>query len=264
MVTQYKVLSDIFDIEKVVQQTGIMHAKNILIDTLRNVFSQDRHFKFVTDVFGFPKTPSHLGLEPDAGLDDEETTRIFIGSGYRYDVKFNPSIIIRNTGTSYKPISFNQNIYNVTNIKEVLMDGYGNQTIIYSPSYHEITGAWDQSFEIKIVTENEADREELADIVMVMLIGSRRTQLKNSGVFVKSVSTGGESEQQYGNDYLYSVSIKIDVRSEWKIRIPISNVIERIGICLSFKTLDNETSNALSINESISLVDSIAWLKLFI
>jgi len=90
-----------------------LQTKNILIDTLRDVFSRDRHFKYVSDVFGFPKTPSHLGLSPGAGLDDEETTRIFIGSTYRYDIKFNPSIIVKNTGSKYNPISFNQNLLNI-------------------------------------------------------------------------------------------------------------------------------------------------------
>ena len=65
--TSHRVVSDVFNLENVVQQTGIVHAKNILIDTLREIFRRDREFKYVTDVFGFPKTPSHLGLEPDAG-----------------------------------------------------------------------------------------------------------------------------------------------------------------------------------------------------
>src|SRR3990167_5428361 len=117
----HRVISDVFNLENVVQQTCMVASKNILIDTLRDIFRLDREYKYVDDIFGFPKTPSHLGLDPAAGLDDNETTRIFIGSSYRYDVKFNPSIIVRNTGVSYKPISFNQNWLSTTIKKELVI-----------------------------------------------------------------------------------------------------------------------------------------------
>lgn len=246
----HRVFSDVFNLENIVQQTGVVHSKNILIDMLRNIFSQDRHFKYVQDVFGFPKTPSQLGLSSDAGIEDEETTRIFIGSSYRYDLKFNPSLIIRNSNSKYDPISFNQNMFNVVNTREILTDGYGAETVIYTPSYSTIVGAWDQSFEIKVIAESEMDREELADIVQVTLIGSRRNDLQRAGLFIRSLSSGGEQEVQYGNDYLYTMSINLETRSEWKIYIPISNVCERIGLSLTFKTMDGENNvDAFSVNE---------------
>lgn len=253
----HSVISDIFGLENIVQQTGVVHSKNILIDVLRNVFAQDRQYKYVSDVFGFPKTPSHLGLDPSAGLDDDETTRIFIGSSYRYDTKFNPSIVVKNTGSSYSPISFNQNMFGTIYKKEVLTDGYGNQTTLSVPAYSTLVGAWDQSYEIKIVTENEIDREEISDIVQITLMGTRRMELQEAGVFIKTLSTSGETEQQYANDYIYSISINLDVRTEWKVHIPISNVCERIAVCLTFKTLDGQTSDALSINEYITHADLI-------
>lgn len=188
VLTSHRVISDIFNLENVVQQTGMLQTKNILIDILRDIFSQDRQFKYVSDVFGFPKTPSHLGLDPDAGLDDEETTRIFIGSTYRYDVKFNPSIIVKNTGSRYVPVSFNQNLLSVINRLEVIEDGYGNRSTIYTPAYNTLVGAWDQTYEIKIITENEADREEIADIVQVTLMSSRRLELQKAGVFIKTMN----------------------------------------------------------------------------
>jgi len=115
----HRVSSDIFGLENVVKQTGMLHSKNLIIDMLREIFAQDRQYRYSQDIFGFPKTPSHLGLDPDAGYDDEETTRIFIGSGYRYDIKFNPSIIVRNTGGNYVPISFNQDWMSTINRKEI-------------------------------------------------------------------------------------------------------------------------------------------------
>jgi len=231
----HRVISDIFNLEYVVQQTGMVHGKNLLIDTLRDIFAQDREYKYVSDVFGFPKTPYHLGLDPAAGLDDEETTRIFIGSTYRYDIKFNPSIIVKNTGSRYVPISFNQNLLGVINRKEIITDGYGNSSVIYTPACHTLVGAWDQTFEVKVIAENEMDREEIADIVQVTLMGTRRMDLQRAGLFIKDLSTSGESEEKYSNDYLYMVSINLNTRTEWKVHIPISNLVERIGVCLTFK-----------------------------
>ena len=248
-------VSDIFNLENIVQQIGVVQGKNLLIDMLRELFRQDRAFKYVEDVFGFPKTPSHLGLEPDAGLDDDETTRIFIGSTYRYDIKFNPSIIVKNTSSRYIPIAFNQNLLSVINRRELLVDGYGNSTEIFTPAYYTLVGAWDQTFEVKVVAENESDREELADIVQATLIGTRRLELQRAGLFIKSVSTSGEAEERYANDYLYTMSINLNTRSEWKVHIPISNTMERIAICLTFRTIDGSASDGLTINQQITTSD---------
>jgi hypothetical protein len=255
VLTTHNAVSDIFNLENVVQQAGIVYTKNVLIDTLRDIFAQDRQFKYVADVFGFPKTPSHLGLDPSAGINDEETTRIFIGSSYRYDIKFNPSVIVRNTGSRYIPISFTQDYLGVINRVELLTDGYGNQTKIRVPAYSVRVGAWDQTYEVKIIAENEPDREELTDIIQVALMGSRRRDLQNMGVFIKGMSTSGEAEQTYANDQLYIVSVSLDVRTEWRIHIPITDVCERIALCLSFKTLDGEQSDALSVNEILTHAD---------
>jgi hypothetical protein len=249
--TDHNVYSDALGLERVVQQVGILHAKSIIIDTIREVFRGDRWFSYRTDVFGFPLTPSHLGLDSDAGLDDDETTRIFIGSAYRYDIKFNPSIIVRNTGSRYVPISFNQDLMSVIYTTERLVDAYGTESLIYAPYAHTLVGAWDQTLEVKVITEDEVDREEIADIIMVSLQGSRRLELQREGVFVQSVSAGGETEESYANDWLYSMSISLDVRSEWKIQIPVNNVVERIGLCLTFDTITTDTpASSLSVNLS--------------
>jgi len=250
----HRVVSDIFNLENVVQQTGIMHAKNILIDTLREIFRSDREFKYVDDVFGFPKTPYHLGLDPEAGLDDEETTRIFIGSTFRYDVKFNPSIIVKSTGSRYVPISFNQDLLGMVFKTERVVDAYGNETLIRTPFANTLVGSWDQTFEIKVITEDEVDREEIADIIMVSLQGTRRLELQREGVLVKRCRAGGETEEKYANDNLYMVAITLDVRSEWKVHIPINDVCERIALCITFNTLSGTTtSNDLTILQQITL-----------
>lgn len=258
VLVSHRVISDVFGLEGIIQQVGILHSKNLLIDVLRDVFRKDREFKFVSDIFGFPKTPSHLGLDPAAGLDDDETTRIFIGSTYRYDIKFNPSIIIKNTGSRYVPISFNQNYLDVIYRKELIMDGYGNATIISTPAFYTQSGAWDHTFEVKVIAESEGDREELADIVMAVLQMTRRHELQNAGLFIRSVSSGGEVEEPYANDYLYSVSINVDARSEFKMHIPISDFCERLGLCMTFNTIDTDPpADGLTINHLITQADEL-------
>jgi len=254
--TSHRVMSDILGLESVVSQSGILFCKNVLIDTLREVFRRDRYYGYRDDSFGFPRTPSHLGLDPDAGIDDEETTRIFIGSTYRYDIKFNPSIIVKNTGTKYTPISFNQDVLGVIYTNERVVDGYGNETIIRSPRFNTLVGAWDHSFEVKVITEDEVDREEIADIIMVALQGSRRLELQHEGVFIRSISTSGEAERAYSNDHLYMVSINLEVRSEWKIHIPINNLMERIAMYITFDSDATDTAaNDLTISDVITLTD---------
>lgn len=254
--TSHRVMSDIFGLEYVSQQHGITMCKNILIDTLREIFRRDRFYRYLDDAFGFPLTPSQLGLDPTAGISDDETTRIFIGSTYRYDIKFNPSVIVKNTGTRYIPISFNQDVLGVIYADERVVDGYGNETIIRSPRFHTLVGAWDHTFEVKVIAEDEADREEIADIIMVSLQGPRRLELQREGVFIRSVSAGGETERTYSNDHLYMLSINLDVRSEWKIHIPINDVIERIAMFITFDS-DSEDApeNSLTINERITVAD---------
>ena len=256
MLTTNYAISDIYNLEHVVQQSGMVYTKSVIIDTLRDIFSQDIQFKYVADHFGFPKTANHLGLSPFAGLgDDTETTRIFIGSSYRYDIKFTPSIVVRNTGSRYNPISFNQDYLGVINRNELLTDGYGNQTILHVPAYSMRVGAWDMTMEVKIVAEDEVDREELADIVQVCLMSSRRQEIQNMGVFIKSMSTGGETEEPYSNDKLYSVSINLEIRTEFKVYVPISDVVERLSLCLTFNTLGGPSEDAYTINYPLSHAD---------
>ena len=53
------------------------------------------------------------------------------------------------------------------------------------------------------------------------------------------------------------ISINLDVRSEWKIHIPMSDVCEKIGFCLRFDTLDSTdpAADGLRMNEQLTAVD---------
>ena len=74
------VFSDVYSLDNITKHVGIVHGRNLIIDTLKEIFARDREYHYVTDVFGYPKTPDHTNIDLDAGINDDETTRIFIGS----------------------------------------------------------------------------------------------------------------------------------------------------------------------------------------
>jgi len=103
---EHRVYSSFFSDNHIVQQAAIVAPKGLLIDSLRKVFSTDNIFTYRADEYGFPLTPDMTGKD----IDSEETTKILISDAYRYDVRYFPAIIIKSTGGSYKPLSFNQNM----------------------------------------------------------------------------------------------------------------------------------------------------------
>ena len=187
MASSHRVYSDLFGLANFVRQTAVQQGKNLLIDALREHFRQDTFYRYGTDAFGFPLTPDVTDLPPD--IRELRTTRIFIGDIYRYDKRYLPSITIRQTGGSYFPISFNQE--ETTRFRvDLVVDGYGNRSLIKVPTHTVYAGAWDQTFEVKVAAESTQDREELADVVSSFLIGVARPSLQAAGLLVKTVRYG--------------------------------------------------------------------------
>lgn len=207
----------------------------MIIDVLREVFRRDREYHYVHDKFGYPKTPNHLGLPPDAGAENELTTRIYIGGTHREDISFLPAITVRSTSISNFPISFNQNKETYRYAPQKLVDGYGNQSIVIVPAAVVYTGAWEQSFEIKTISRSLEDCMSISDLILVSLESTYKYDLQQNGVLIKSISAGGQSDENIGEaDPVYSISININTFSEWRREIPISNLIERIQLCFNF------------------------------
>lgn len=237
----YLVYSDIYNLDNIVQHSGIMFGRNILIDTLREVFAKDKEYRYLMDSFGFPKTPSHVDLEADAGISDNSTTRLFIGGAFRYDISYLPAITVRQTGSSYKPISFNSNMWVLEYETQRTIDGYGNVTFAEVPASYQFAGAWEQSFEVKITSKSLEDTIHIADIVMISLQGTYRLPLQQNGLFIKQVRSSGESVETYGsNDPLFTISVTLDTYSEWRRSIPISNLVERISVCMAIDIQDTD------------------------
>lgn len=236
------VFSDIYNLDNIVQNTAIAAGRTLLIDTLRECFARSKQYKFERDIFGFPKTPSHLGLDPDAGFIDNSTTRIFIGSAYRYDIAYLPAIIVRQTGSRYKPVSFNQNKWVMEYSMQRFEDGYGNVDLISVPSAYTYAGAWDQTFEIKILSRSLEDTVAIADTVLISLQSTYRDILQQNGLFIKDVSAGAETAENINaNDPLFSISIIANTYSEWRREIPVANLIERIQFCFNFDIINTDT-----------------------
>ncbi len=94
MATSHRVYSDLFTLENFVRQVAVSQGKNLLIDVLREHFKQDTLYRYTSDGFGFPLTPNVTDLPPD--IQEERTTRMYIGDIYRLDKRFWPAITIIN------------------------------------------------------------------------------------------------------------------------------------------------------------------------
>lgn len=233
--------SDIPVLDRITQNVGLVAGRNLLIDILRECFSRDREYRWLGDSWGFNKTPSHLNLDPDAGIIDDDTTRLYIGSTYRYDITYLPAIVVRQTSSSYRPISFNQNRWLLEYEDQQIIDGYGEITFAKVPSKYVYSGMWEQRFDIKITSKSLEDTSTLTDAIMISLQSTYRLILQANGLFIKSVSSGGEQTENYGSkDPLFINTVSVEALSEWRREVLVSNLVERIQFCLSFDMSEND------------------------
>lgn len=260
MTTGSRNITDLYEIHNIVQNTNIWYPKELIIGVLRDEFSKDSYYHYVRDEWGFPKTPSHLGLPPEAGLNDDATTRVYIGEAYRYDVIYYPAVLVRNGGGSYVPISFNRNKETVTYSPTVVVDGYGNQTIFATPRAFVTAGAWEGTINIDVLTRGIRSRDDLVEIVELICTDIRQEELRRAGLFIQRISHSAPSEGDDRNDKLYKQTVTLNVRSEWRREIPITNLVEAINICIDFGNLQTQPAAIapnLTISQTIQLVDAI-------
>lgn len=251
MATSNVVYSNFFSRSDISKQTGISHGKSLLIDALRELFTNDSLYAYRQDEFGFPLVPNHFGLpneegatqmdadgnliinpSPNLSIDAKLSTKIYIGSTYHQDVKFYPVVTIKQTGGKNHPISFNQNAIQIHYRKEFIRDAYGNQTEIRTPTHYVFGDGWDQSFEIKIVAEDLVDRDQIGDIITVGLMHLKRNELEKAGLHIRDMSMSGETEEESVKSttkWLYTYIITLNTYSEWQRTVPIRDVIERIN-----------------------------------
>ena len=264
--------SDLPDIHNIVQNSMIVYPKEIIIATLRDYFSHDSYYHFSRDQFGFANTTDHTDLLPGADLPSGPganpqlnpfpnlSTRLFIGENYRYDGIYYPSILVKNGGTTYVPISINRNKGTVSYSETLYEDGYGNQKLIRTPSTFVTAGAWEGSIYIDVKTRSLRSRDDLIEAIGMCFTEVNFDALYEVGLIVKPMSVGTPTESDDRNDKLFSQTITLNIRSEWRREIPINSVIDSILFTAQFVDFNNPNAIPdpnLTINTEVSLIDNI-------
>jgi hypothetical protein len=251
--------SDLYGIYNVVQNSIFSYPKELVIGMLRDMFSQDSYYHYVADEWGFPKVNDHTDMPLEAGYHDDNTTRIFIGEAFRHDVIMYPAILVKAGSFRSVPISLSRNKYCIEYENTLFIDGYGNQAVIKTPRYLELTGAWEGQLNIDIITRDIFSRDEISGLLMLFFTDIIYEELKNAGVIVKPPQASGPSEAEDRNqEKIYKSSITLDVRGEWRRLIPISSVLEQINICVDFSSgITNTIAYNLEINTKVDLISQI-------
>lgn len=239
----------------------MVHPKELFIETLREFFSNDSYYHYVRDAWGFPKVPDHTDLLSEAGLEDDETTRIFIGEYYRFDAIYYPALLIKSGGARYTPISMSQNRDSVVYTNTRFIDGYGNETIISTPDHFKQNGAWEGTVTIDVLTLDPHARDDLVGLISILFMNLRRQELQNAGVHIKGINAGSQTESEDGNNKLFKQTVTADIRTEWRRKIPVSSTIDAINICVDFGNLETTpvtTAPNIRIATQIELLEAIS------
>lgn len=221
--SSHRVYSNYFSDNHIIQNVSIVQPKNLLIDILRREFSRDNIYTYRQDEFGFPLTIDLTGLD----VDSEETTKILISDVFRYEVKFFPAITVKTGSGSYLPISLNQNS-TIKYRKDLVESAFFGTRVVRTPTHRVYAGAWDMNFDISIYSESHSELEEITEIVKMILMYSSWQELRANGLFIKTLNISGENAEAYSNDYIYNHTLSISTHSEWRVEIPLENIIERI------------------------------------
>jgi len=220
---EHRVYSNFFADNYIIQNVSIVQPKNLLIDVLRMHFSRDNVYTYRADEYGFPLTPDITDLNVDSVL----TTKILISDIFRHEIKFYPSITVKTSGGNYSPLSFNQN-GTLKYRKDFIDTRFMGRKEVRTPTHRVYAGAWDMNFEVTAYAESHAELEEIVEIIKMILQYVSFNELRANGLLIKTLSVGSESAEPYANDYVFSQTVSISTRSEWRVEIPLENVIEKL------------------------------------
>lgn len=220
---EHRVFSDFFANNHIIQQVAIVQPKNLIVQGLRDIFRKDSVYTYRDDEYGFPLTPDLTGTDPETQL----STKILISDLYRFDVKFFPAITVKHGGGNYKPISFNQE-GTIKYRRDYIENEFGARQTINTPTHRVYAGKWEINLEVGIYSESLTELQEIVDIASIALQYNLWNDLRASGLFINRLTIGGESSEQYANDFIYTQNISLGCISEWRVEIPLENVIEKI------------------------------------
>ena len=245
--SDHVVYSSFYGDNHIVQNSLMVQPKQLMIDLLRREFSTDSEYTYRSDEYGFPLVRDMSGIDADSEL----TTKILISDQYRYDMKFFPNMLVSSKGGSYKALSANQN-QTIKYRTDVTEDRYGDRRVLKTPTHRVYSGMWEISLDIQINAESHVETEELADLAAIILQYKVFQELRAGGFILKTLSVGSESSEQYANDFIYSQNISISGVSEWRVEVPIDNLVEKIV----FNVTSTKTPSNNSISEKVPLLYS--------
>ena len=90
-----------------------------------------------------------------------------------------------------------------------LYDPYGNIT---GERYGSIV---ESSLNINVYAKSTIERDEMADIIGYNILHSKRKALESEGIIIQNISTNSQSEEEFGTDKIYSLSIEVKLYSHW-------------------------------------------------
>lgn len=263
--------SNLMNLHHIVQASMLVYPKEMIIATLRDFFSKDDYYHYSKDQWGFANTTDHTDLPPGAdipegGIGSTATsnillpTRVFIGENYRYDGIYYPAILVKSGGTKYVPISINREQEGVQYEDLIFEDGYGNQTIVHKPVSFITAGIWEGSIIIDVLTRSLRARDDLLEAMGMFFADITFDTLHDVGIIVKPPVIGAASEADDRNDKLFRQTLTLDVRTEWRREIPVSNVIDAIFFTATFEDLSRPGSPVpanMTVNTEVSLTDML-------
>lgn len=264
--------SDLMRLNHIVQASMLVYPKEVIIATLRDFFSHDSTYHYSKNQWGFANTTDHTDLPLGADVptifnkyganEPGLSTRLFIGENYRYDGIYYPAVLVKTNGSRYVPVSINRNQDTVQYEDVIYEDGYGNQTVISRPKCFVTAGAWEGSIVIDVLTRSLRSRDDIVENIAMCFTEIYFDTLYDIGIIVKPLSISAPSESEDRNDKLFKQSITLDIRTEWRREIPISNTIDSILFSVTFGDLntDNIAPN-LTINTDILFVDILSDLE---
>lgn len=252
------------DVHYVVQNTQNNYVKDVIIGVLRDEFAKDSFYHFVKDEFGYPKTPDLTNIPLTAGINDDLTTRIFIGESFRHDAIFYPAIFVKMGTMSDVPISINREKETVKYSAILVYDGYGNSKTFTVPTHFVFAGAWEGSVNLEIFSRDILERDELSAISSLILRDIRYEELLRAGILIKRVSISAPSEMQdREQEVLYKNTVTAEIRTEWRREIPVESTVDAVNFCIEFGRLDTPQAVIapnLTINTNINVLEQIEAL----
>lgn len=250
--------SDLPNISHIVQNGQLVFPKEIVIATLREYFEMDSYYRYSRDAYGFANTPDATDLPPAAGLNDNVTTRLWIGENFHQNLIFYPALVVKHNGSTSVPISLNREYGSVKWGQRVYQDKLGNTKTFPVAESFIFAGAWEGSLAIDIYARSLTARDELAELISLLFVDVEYLNLQNAGLAIKGVQVSGASESDDRNDKLFKATVTLTIRSEWRRAIPIGNIIEVIQTSIEFGRVNppvTPVSANLTINTNQTLVD---------